>query len=275
MCQGWWKNRRRERVGLGTEQRTKLILFSQALGPWRGRSIKHLVGKQKVCVSKIIANILGKITTWARESEERLGGISCSLVRTTCIIWQELRVQIQKCRDSYHTSLLRETSKPRGSHSDPNMKVPRRWPPGAVVPGLGGAVPGNVEIIDTPLDTTTSPAVMLLPLPGPLGSPAAKESSGLCPSVFQPGFYKGPAGSQVTLSSLGNQTRALLDDQARHLLTEQERATMMYYLDQYRGGAISVEALVMALFELLNTHAKVTCSFCPYPVTRDLSSTEP
>ncbi|KAK7823444.1 hypothetical protein U0070_013793 [Myodes glareolus] len=70
------------------------------------------------------------------------------------------------------------------------------------------------------------------------------------------GFYKGPAGSQVTLSSLGNQTRALLDDQARHLLTEPERASMMYYLDQYRGGAISVEALVMALFELLNTHAK-------------------
>nr|XP_034357844.1 whirlin isoform X5 [Arvicanthis niloticus] len=74
--------------------------------------------------------------------------------------------------------------------------------------------------------------------------------------TIKPGFYKGPAGSQVTLSSLGNQTRALLDDQARHLLTEQERATMMYYLDQYRGGAISVEALVMALFELLNTHAK-------------------
>lgn len=79
----------------------------------------------------------------------------------------------------------------------------------------------------------------------------------------------------MTLSSLGNQTRALLDDQARHLLTEQERATMMYYLDQYRGGAISVEALVMALFELLNTHAKVTCSFRPYPVIKEFSSTGP
>lgn len=90
----------------------------------------------------------------------------------------------------------------------------------------------------------------------------------------KPGFYKGPAGSQVTLSSLGNQTRALLDDQARHLLTEQERATMMYYLDQYRGGAVSVEALVMALFELLNTHAKVTWGFCPHPVNKDLSSAE-
>ncbi|XP_031306142.1 whirlin isoform X4 [Camelus dromedarius] len=72
------------------------------------------------------------------------------------------------------------------------------------------------------------------------------------------GFYKGPAGSQVTLSSLGNQTRVLLEEQARHLLNEQERATMAYYLEEYRRGSISVEALVMALFELLNTHAKNT-----------------
>ncbi|KAM5258694.1 whirlin isoform 7-T7 [Hipposideros larvatus] len=70
------------------------------------------------------------------------------------------------------------------------------------------------------------------------------------------GFYKGPAGSQVTLSSLGNQARVLLAEQARHLLNEQERATMSYYLEEYRGGSVSVEALVMALFELLNTHAK-------------------
>uniref|UniRef100_A0A452RVE2 Whirlin n=1 Tax=Ursus americanus TaxID=9643 RepID=A0A452RVE2_URSAM len=69
-------------------------------------------------------------------------------------------------------------------------------------------------------------------------------------------FCKGPVGSQVTLSSLGNQTRLLLDEQARHLLNEQERATMAYYLEEYRGGSVSVEALVMALFELLNTHAK-------------------
>ncbi|XP_017731414.1 PREDICTED: whirlin isoform X3 [Rhinopithecus bieti] len=74
--------------------------------------------------------------------------------------------------------------------------------------------------------------------------------------INKPGFYKGPAGSQVTLCSLGNQTRVLLEEQARHLLNEQERATMAYYLDEYRGGSVSVEALVMALFELLNTHAK-------------------
>ncbi|KAM9081737.1 whirlin isoform 2-T2 [Megaptera novaeangliae] len=70
------------------------------------------------------------------------------------------------------------------------------------------------------------------------------------------GFYKGPAGSQVTLSSLGNQTQVLLEEQARHLLNERERATMAYYLQEYRGGSVSVEALVMALCELLNTHAK-------------------
>lgn len=88
---------------------------------------------------------------------------------------------------------------------------------------------------------------------------------GLHLPVFQPGFYKGPAGSQVTLSSLGNQTRVLLEEQARHLLSEQERATMTYYLDEYRRGSVSVEALVMALFELLNTHAKVTCLPVPTP----------
>ncbi|XP_054545361.1 whirlin isoform X2 [Talpa occidentalis] len=83
------------------------------------------------------------------------------------------------------------------------------------------------------------------------GFPGAPKTEGT-----NKGFYKGPAGSQVTLSSLGNQTRVLLEEQARQLLTEQERATMAYYLEEYRGGSISVEALVMALFELLNTHAK-------------------
>ncbi|XP_076836141.1 whirlin isoform X2 [Brachyhypopomus gauderio] len=70
------------------------------------------------------------------------------------------------------------------------------------------------------------------------------------------GFYKGVAGSQVTLSSLVNQSRALLDEQARHLLTEPERQTMSYYIQEYRDGHIGVQQLVMALFELLNTHAK-------------------
>lgn len=79
-----------------------------------------------------------------------------------------------------------------------------------------------------------------------------------CIVIFpQPIFYKGVAGSQVTLSSLVNQSRAMLEEQARHLLTEAERHTMSYYLDQYRDGHVGVEQLVIALFELFNTHAKV------------------
>ncbi|XP_071622121.1 whirlin isoform X1 [Heliangelus exortis] len=75
-------------------------------------------------------------------------------------------------------------------------------------------------------------------------------------ATARPVFYRGLAGSQVTLSSMVNQTRVMLEEQARHLLNEQERATMGYYLDEYKEGNISVDALVMALFELLNTHAK-------------------
>ncbi|XP_010140234.1 PREDICTED: whirlin-like, partial [Buceros rhinoceros silvestris] len=74
--------------------------------------------------------------------------------------------------------------------------------------------------------------------------------------LLQPVFYRGLAGSQVMLSTMVNQTRVMLEEQARHLLNEQERATMGYYLDEYKEGNISVDALVMALFELLNTHAK-------------------
>ncbi|XP_017684747.1 PREDICTED: whirlin isoform X3 [Lepidothrix coronata] len=84
------------------------------------------------------------------------------------------------------------------------------------------------------------------------------EPVGAPSPVPLPVFYRGLAGSQVTLSSMVNQTRVMLEEQARHLLNEQERATMGYYLDEYKEGNISVDALVMALFELLNTHAKNT-----------------
>ncbi|XP_064027474.1 whirlin isoform X8 [Pogoniulus pusillus] len=86
---------------------------------------------------------------------------------------------------------------------------------------------------------------------GAVGNHAAEATA-------RPVFYRGLAGSQVTLSSMVNQTRVMLEEQARHLLNEQERATMGYYLDEYKEGNISVDALVMALFELLNTHAKNT-----------------
>ncbi|XP_039576270.1 whirlin isoform X4 [Passer montanus] len=96
----------------------------------------------------------------------------------------------------------------------------------------------------------------LLSSAGAVGDHAMDVAARPVPCALQPVFYRGLAGSQVTLSTMVNQTRVMLEEQARHLLNEQERATMGYYLDEYKEGNISVDALVMALFELLNTHAK-------------------
>uniref|UniRef100_H2MTS8 Whirlin b n=1 Tax=Oryzias latipes TaxID=8090 RepID=H2MTS8_ORYLA len=60
------------------------------------------------------------------------------------------------------------------------------------------------------------------------------------------------AGASVCLQ------RVSLEQQAFMLLTEQERQTMVYYLQEYREGHIRVEPLAMALFELFNTHAKLS-----------------
>lgn len=67
-------------------------------------------------------------------------------------------------------------------------------------------------------------------------------------SPVQPAGYRGvgPPGAQVSL-----------EQQAYMLLTEPERQTMVYYLQEYQDGHIGVEPLAMALFELFNTHAKV------------------
>lgn len=48
-----------------------------------------------------------------------------------------------------------------------------------------------------------------------------------------------------------------LEEQAFMLLTETERQTMSYYIQEYQRAHIGVEPLAMALFELFNTHAKV------------------
>lgn len=75
------------------------------------------------------------------------------------------------------------------------------------------------------------------------------SSSFLCHAVsIQPAPYRGVGPPGVLLS---------LEQQAYMLLTEPERKTMGYYLQEYQDGHIGVESLVMALFELFNTHAKV------------------
>ncbi|KAL3976402.1 hypothetical protein ACER0C_022288 [Sarotherodon galilaeus] len=57
----------------------------------------------------------------------------------------------------------------------------------------------------------------------------------------------GPPSAQVSL-----------EQQAFMLLTEPERQTMAYYLQEYQEGHIGVGSLTMALFELFNTHAKLS-----------------
>ncbi|KAM8866036.1 whirlin-like isoform 1-T1 [Synchiropus picturatus] len=64
-----------------------------------------------------------------------------------------------------------------------------------------------------------------------------------------------PVG-QRTIEPPGPQVS--LEQQAHMLLTEPQRQTMVYYLQEYQRGHIGVEALTMALFELFNTHAKLS-----------------
>ncbi|XP_061867753.1 whirlin [Colius striatus] len=117
------------------------------------------------------------------------------------------------------------------------------------VKDIGRLPHARTTVDETRWITSSQIGDTLLSSAGAVGDHAAEATA-------RPVFYRGLAGSQVTLSSMVNQTRVMLEEQARHLLNEQERATMGYYLDEYKEGNISVDALVMALFELLNTHAK-------------------
>ncbi|XP_060893420.1 whirlin-like isoform X2 [Labrus mixtus] len=75
------------------------------------------------------------------------------------------------------------------------------------------------------------------------------SSARATPVLGKPAGYRGvgPPGAQVSL-----------EQQAYMLLTEPERQTMVYYLQEYQEGHIGVEPLTMALFELFNTHAKLS-----------------
>ncbi|XP_019907773.2 whirlin isoform X2 [Esox lucius] len=81
-------------------------------------------------------------------------------------------------------------------------------------------------------------------------SPATtRPSSARATTVLGKSLGRGvrPPGSQVSL-----------EEQAFLLLTDPERQTMTYYLQEYQEGHIGLEPLAMALFELFNTHAKLS-----------------
>ncbi|XP_050389473.1 whirlin isoform X2 [Patella vulgata] len=71
------------------------------------------------------------------------------------------------------------------------------------------------------------------------------------------GFSRG-AGSQLMLNSMSRQQWDMIEEQARILLNEHEQATLRYYLTEYQRSSIMIDGLVFALFELLNTQAKLT-----------------
>ncbi|XP_068067604.1 whirlin isoform X4 [Anomalospiza imberbis] len=124
------------------------------------------------------------------------------------------------------------------------------------VKDIGRLPHARTTVDETRWITSSQLGETLVSSAGAVGDHAVDVAARPVPCPLQPVFYRGLAGSQVTLSTMVNQTRVMLEEQARHLLNEQERATMGYYLDEYKEGNISVDALVMALFELLNTHAK-------------------
>ncbi|OWF39924.1 whirlin-like isoform X2 [Mizuhopecten yessoensis] len=80
------------------------------------------------------------------------------------------------------------------------------------------------------------------------------SSSTLTPNS---GFSKG-AGSQLMLTSLANSKWNMIEEAGGQQLNETEHGTMRYYLKEYKRNHITVDGLVLALTELLNTHAKYT-----------------
>ncbi|XP_053466799.1 whirlin [Ictalurus furcatus] len=68
--------------------------------------------------------------------------------------------------------------------------------------------------------------------------------------------WKGLSSPALASGLIG--ARSSLEEQAYLLLTETENQTMTYYIQEYQCGHIGVEPLAMALFELFNTHAKLT-----------------
>ncbi|XP_022783817.1 uncharacterized protein LOC111324505 isoform X3 [Stylophora pistillata] len=71
-------------------------------------------------------------------------------------------------------------------------------------------------------------------------------------------FHHGIAGSQVLYSGGLPSQKNLITEQARLILDDNELETLTYYLDEYCKGFISIDAFVLAMFDLLDTPAKMS-----------------
>lgn len=64
------------------------------------------------------------------------------------------------------------------------------------------------------------------------------------------------------LTSMVNSKWDMIEEQASLHLNENEQATLRYYMKGYKHGQITLDGLVMALMQLLNTHSKVSYGSC-------------
>ncbi|XP_078381387.1 uncharacterized protein LOC144664126 isoform X3 [Oculina patagonica] len=74
-------------------------------------------------------------------------------------------------------------------------------------------------------------------------------------------FHHGIAGSQVLYNGGLPCQKNLITEQARQILNDNELGTLKYYLDEYCKGYIKISAFVLALFDLLDTAAKMSLMF--------------
>ncbi|KAF4074286.1 hypothetical protein AMELA_G00237810 [Ameiurus melas] len=94
-----------------------------------------------------------------------------------------------------------------------------------------------------------------------ISSPQIAESSASAALSVSGDAGAGSSGKGLSSPALASGligARSSLEEQAYLLLTETENQTMTYYIQEYQCGHIGVEPLAMALFELFNTHAKLT-----------------
>ncbi|XP_014664433.1 PREDICTED: whirlin-like [Priapulus caudatus] len=77
-----------------------------------------------------------------------------------------------------------------------------------------------------------------------------------------------PGDVSVKHHTVAPPSRQTVEDRGRQLLNDTERKTMGYYLDEYGKTNVTVDALVLALFELFDTDAK----FMLLPEVRGLIS---
>ncbi|XP_032241954.2 whirlin isoform X3 [Nematostella vectensis] len=71
-------------------------------------------------------------------------------------------------------------------------------------------------------------------------------------------FQHGIAGTQLIYHGTGPSTKNLTTEQAKQVLNENELGTMTYYIREYTKGWISVDAFVLALFDLLSSPSKLS-----------------